>query len=316
MSLPDESPATVAVLIPCLDEALTIEQVILEAMGSVPGCSVVVGDNNSTDATAESALAAGASVIVVAEAGKGRVMTRLFADVEADVYVMVDGDGTYDLSTLDRVLPQVTEEGVDMVVGARMATGTGGEFRAGHEWGNAALTWIFRRLFGLPLTDTLSGYRVMSRRLVKSFPVAADGFEIETDLNVHAATLRCAVREVPVAYRERPHGSTSKLQTYSDGWRILRRNLALYKEARPRQAFAILAAPWLIATAVLVGVPVLEFLNTGQVLRFPSLIAGVGCFVVGALLLQTGLIVARTAAMHREAIHLAFLSYPAPRRCP
>lgn len=305
-----------AVLIPCLDEALTVQKVIREARESVPGCSVFVGDNNSTDGTDDASRSAGASVISVAEPGKGRVMTRLFADADADIYVMVDGDGTYDLSTLSHALTHVTAGGVDMVVGARTTAGSGSEFRSGHKWGNAALTWIFRRLFGLPLTDTLSGYRVMSRRFVKSFPVAADGFEIETDLNVHAATLRCAVAEVRVAYRERPHGSLSKLQTYSDGWRILRRNLALYKDARPRQAFGILAAPWLIATAVLVGVPVLEFLNTGQVLRFPSLIAGVGCFVVGALLLQTGLVVARTAAIRREAIQLAFLSYPSPRRLP
>lgn len=316
MSGTDESRVKVAVLIPCLNEALTVEAVIREAHAALPECAVVVGDNNSTDETAKAARDAGATVISIAEPGKGRVMTKLFADVEADIYVMADGDGTYDLSSLDQVVSRAIEEGVDMVVGARFATGSGQEFRAGHAWGNAALTWIFRRLFALPLTDTLSGYRIMSRRFVKSFPVSSDGFEIETDLNVHAATLRCAVSEVPVAYRARPEGSASKLQTYSDGWRILHRNLALYKEARPRQAFGILATPWLIATALLVGIPILEFFNTGQVLRFPSLIAGVGCFVVGALLLQTGLIVARTAALRREAIHLAFLVYPGPRGCP
>jgi glycosyltransferase involved in cell wall biosynthesis len=304
----------VAVLVPCLDEARTVAAVVQDAKTAIPDAHVVVGDNESTDGTADIARVSGAVVVGVSERGKGRVMTRLFADVEADIYVMVDGDGTYDLATLADDVRRVTDSGVDMVVGARSKAGSGKEFRAGHRWGNAALTWIFRRLFELPLTDTLSGYRVMSRRFVKSFPIASDGFEIETDLNVHAATLRCAVLEVPVAYRERPEGSESKLQTYSDGWRILRRNLALYKEARPRQAFGILAAPWLIATAILVGIPVLEFFNTGLVLRFPSLIAGVGSFVVGVLLLQTGLIVARTAALRRESIQLAFLGYPSPRR--
>lgn len=307
------SPPRVALLVPCLNEEQTIGDVIAAAKESRVVDQIVVGDNNSSDLTAQVAVENGVRVISVMPPGKGHVMRRLFADVEADVYVMVDGDATYEMNNLEAMVRIVNNGEADLVIGARETKQSdSGAFRKGHRLGNWMLTWIFGRLFSLDIKDSLSGYRVMSRRFVKSFAPVAEGFDIETDLNVHAAMLGCGVAEIPCAYQERPEGSNSKLRTYSDGWRILRRNLRLFRDARPQFSFALLALPWILAAAVLVGIPVVEFIRDSEVLRFPSLIAGVGAFIVGVLLLHAGLVLSRTTALRKEMVVLRYLEIPGP----
>ena len=307
----------VCVIIPCHNEEFTIEQVVNGFQQSLPGCSVVVADNNSSDGTAYAASLSGASVIREERTGKGFAIRRLFADVEADCYVMVDGDATYDARIAPALVDLVLRQGIDMVNGQRVkADGQDAAYRRGHEIGNRALTWIFQKLFRLPINDTLSGYRVMSRRFVKSFPTGATGFEIEAELNAHAAVLGVPVAEVPSTYYERPKGSESKLNTYRDGIRITRRNLRLFRDARPNLAFLVLSVPWLILAAVLVGIPLLEYLDSGEVTRFPSLIAGTACMVVALLLITAGLVMERIARNRIEAIRLAYLGIPGPVPLP
>lgn len=303
----------VAVLIPCHNEEHTIGQVVRDFHQMLPNAQIVVADNNSIDATSLVAAEAGARVIREPRKGKGFAMRRLMADTEADCYIMVDGDGTYDASAAPEMVRIVLEDGVDMVNGERVkGQGQVAAYRRGHELGNATLTWIFNKLFGLPLRDTLSGYRAMSRRMVKSFPTGATGFEIEAELNAHAAVLGLPWAEVPTTYLERPEGSTSKLNTYRDGLRITRRNLRLFRDAKPNLAFFILSLPWWLLAIPLVWVPIDEYLQTGLVERFPSLIAGVSSLVIAVLLTISGAIMERVARNRVEAVRLAYLEYPAP----
>lgn len=303
----------VAVLIPCHNEEATIAKVVSDFRHHLPDALIVVADNNSTDRTTQLAHEAGAVVLRESRQGKGFAIRRLLADVDADCYVMVDGDATYDASVAGQMVEQVLVHGADMVNGERVkGTDQEAAYRRGHELGNTVLTWIFRRLFGLPLKDTLSGYRAMSRRFVKSFPTGATGFEIEAELNAHAAVLDVPVSEIPGTYLERPEGSTSKLNTYRDGIRITRRNLRLFRDARPNSAFFLLSLPWWIAAAVLIWIALSEYWSTGVVLRFPSLIAGVSCLVIAVLLTIAGSVMERVARNRVEAVRLAYLSYPAP----
>ncbi len=303
----------VAVLIPCYNEEATIAHVIGDFRHHLPDATIVVADNNSTDRTAAVAQESGALVLRESRQGKGFAIRRLLADIDADCYVMVDGDGTYDASMAPRMVEDVLYHGADMVNGERVkGTDQQAAYRRGHELGNSVLTWIFQKLFGLPLRDTLSGYRAMSRRFVKSFPTGATGFEIEAELNAHAAVLDVPVTEIPGTYLERPAGSTSKLHTYRDGWRITRRNLRLFRDARPNLAFFILSIPWWLAALALVWVALSEYWSTGLVLRFPSLIAGVSCLVIAVLLTIAGSVMERVARNRVEAVRLAYLSYPAP----
>ena len=310
---PEVRTARVAVLIPCHNEEATIGRVVADFRHHLPGALIVVADNNSTDQTTEYAHEAGAVVLRESRQGKGFAIRRLLADVDADCYVMVDGDATYDASVAGQMVEQVLLHGADMVNGERVkGADQEAAYRRGHELGNAALTWIFQKLFGLPLKDTLSGYRAMSRRFVKSFPTGATGFEIEAELNAHAAVLDVPVSEIPGTYLERPEGSTSKLNTYQDGIRITRRNLRLFRDARPNLAFFLLSLPWWIAAAVLIWIALSEYWSTGVVLRFPSLIAGVSCLVIAVLLTIAGSVMERVARNRVEAVRLAYLSYPAP----
>lgn len=236
----------VAVVVPCHNEESTIGQVIAGFRSVIPSCVVYVADNNSTDRTSEMARASGATVISEPRPGKGFAVRRLLADADADCFIMVDGDNTYDPGAAPEMVMKVLRDHVDMVNGARVSTGEDPDaYRRGHALGNAVLTWIFQKLFALPLEDTLSGYRAMSKRFVKSFPSGSTGFEIEAELNAHAAIVGMPVAEVPTAYRSRPEGSNSKLNTYRDGWRILLRNLRLFRDARPNRAFFFLSVPWL-----------------------------------------------------------------------
>lgn len=303
----------VAVLVPCHDEERTVAQVVEAFRSALPEALVVVGDNASTDRTAELARAAGAEVITEQRKGKGMMVRRLMADVDADCYVLVDGDATYDPWAAPAMVDKVLNERLDMVNGSRIASDDEqAAYRRGHRLGNAVLTWIFQRLFGLPLADTLTGYRAFSRRFVKSFPSNATGFEIEAELNAHAALLGVPVGEVDTVYVARPSGSSSKLSTYRDGLRILRLNLRLFRDARPLLSFSLLALPWLLATVLLLIRPVTEYLDTGLVARFPSLIAGVGTFLVSLNLWAAGLVMERVSRNRVEVVRLRYLALPAP----
>ncbi len=301
----------VAIVIPCLNEAATILEVIDGFRKAVPGAIVVVADNGSDDDTAAIAEAAGARVIGEPRAGKGFAVRRLFADVDADCYVMVDGDATYDPSSAPELISHVLERGVDMVVGRRV--GTDGAFRPGHQWGNRLLSWSFRRLFRIGLDDTLSGYRAFSRRFVKTFPILTQGFELETDLNAHAASLGLSYQEIDSAYQGRPDGSQSKLATWRDGLRIMRRLLRLFRDWRPLLSFSVVGlALMLIATVATVPV-VVEYARTGMVARLPTLVAATAAYLAGGGLVGVGMILERVARARLEVTRLLYLSNPAPR---
>jgi glycosyltransferase involved in cell wall biosynthesis len=261
----------VAVLVPCHNEEATIECVVEDFRKQLPRAVVYVYDNASSDRTAERARAAGAVVRTEARKGKGYVVQRMFADIEADVYVLVDGDATYDPESVQGMVRVVCEESVDMVVGARVPLHTDRDaHRPGHRFGNALLTGVVSRLFGADLRDMLSGYRVFSRRFVKCFPAFSGGFEVETELTVFALELRLPFTEIDTRYLARPEDSESKLRTFSDGWRILLTILILLKEVRPFTVFSVMALV-LAGSSLGLGVPIVRtFLDTGLVPRFPT----------------------------------------------
>lgn len=304
-----ESPADlrVAVLLPCLNEASTIATAVRDFRAELPDATIYVYDNNSTDDTAARARAAGAVVRHESVQGKGNVVRRMFADIDADVYVMVDSDLTYDTSQAGRLVDRLSREKLDMIVGARHAEGEG-TFRLGHRFGNRFFNHMVSALFGSRFTDIFSGYRILSRRFVKSFPAVSRGFEIELELTVHALNLRVPVVEVPVAYRARPSGSSSKLRTWPDGLRILRILFLLSKEVRPFAFFAAWAA--LIATvSVVLGYPIfVVWLETGLVPRFPTAILCTGLMVLASLSLACGFILDSVSQSRHEAKRLSYLA--------
>jgi glycosyltransferase involved in cell wall biosynthesis len=301
----------VAVLIPCFNEAAAVAAVVRGFAAAVPGAEIYVYDNNSTDQTASIAAAAGATVRKEPLQGKGNVVRRMFADIEADVYVMVDGDSTYDAGCAQAMIGRLLAEKLDMVVATRVASGDDA-YRQGHVLGNRLLTKAVAHLFGNRFTDMLSGYRVFSRRFVKSFPAMSGGFETETELTIHALELSLPVAEVPTAYGARLEGSSSKLQTYSDGLKILRLILVLYKNERPLQFFSLIAAV-LCAVALFLAIPlILTFTQTGLVPRQPTAILATGLVLLSALSVVTGLILDTVTRGRREMRRLAYLSMRAP----
>lgn len=299
----------IAVLVPCYNEAASIATVIGDFREALPSAEIIVYDNNSADDTAKIALAAGATVRAEPWQGKGNVVRRMFADIEADVYVLVDGDGTYAASRAPELIDRLLEDGLDMVNAARVAISVDA-YRAGHRFGNRLLTGLVTSIFGRRFTDILSGYRVFSRRFVKSFPALASGFEIETELTVHALELRMPIAEITTEYRGRPTGSSSKLRTYSDGLRILRTILVLVKEERPLPFFSLLFL-LLTGTSLALGWPlVAEFLQTGLVPRFPTAILATGMMLLGFLSLACGLILDTVTRGRRELKRLQYLTIP------
>jgi glycosyltransferase involved in cell wall biosynthesis len=301
----------IAVLLPCFNEAAAIDKVVRDFRASLPGATVYVYDNNSTDETAAIAAAAGAVVRRETRRGKGNVVRRMFQDIEADIYVMADGDDTYDAAVAGALVDRLVADNMDMLVGKRIETHQAA-YRPGHRFGNKLLTGMVAWLFGSQIDDMLSGYRVFSRRFVKSFPAFSREFEIETELTVHALQMKMAIAEVETSYKERPPGSTSKLRTFRDGWRILMTILNLMRNERPLLFFALLGLVALVAGAVL-GVPVfLEYLDTGMVRRFPTAILTFSLGVIAAVCVATGLILDLVAHVRREAKYLAYLRYPAP----
>ncbi len=302
----------IAVLVPCYNEAAAIGKVVADFRAALPSAKIYVYDNNSSDNTIEVATAAGADVHREERRGKGNVVRRMFQDIEADVYVMVDGDDTYDASVAQQLVNKLVDGNLDMVVGRRIETHQAA-YRAGHRLGNAVLTGLVRWLFGAKIVDMLSGYRVFSRRFVKSFPSFSREFEIETELTVHAMQMRMPVAEIDTNYKERPPGSTSKLRTFRDGWRILLTITNLMRNERPLLFFSLIGL--LVATvAVILGLPVfLEYLDTHLVRRFPTAILCTGLVVISFLCIATGLILDLVSHVRRESKRLAYLSYPSPR---
>ncbi|RYD23612.1 MAG: glycosyltransferase, partial [Lysobacteraceae bacterium] len=267
--------------------------------------------NNSKDRTVEVARAAGAIVRSERIQGKGAVVRRMFADIDADIYIMADGDATYDAASAPALIARLVDEQLDMIVGSRISE-VQESYRRGHRFGNALLTGMLAKLFGRSFTDILSGYRVFSRRFTKSFPSLSAGFEIETEISVHALELKMPVAEIETPYYARPEGSTSKLSTYRDGWRILRTILALYRIERPVLFFGAIGAVFLLIAAIL-SVPLLvTYAQTGLVPRFPTFILISGLVILGALNGFTGLILDTVVRGRLEVRRLAYLAYPAP----
>ncbi len=298
-------------MIPCLNESSTIAEVVEGFRAAVPDALIVVADNGSDDDTAQVAEAAGARVLTEQRSGKGYAMRRLFADIDADCYVMVDGDATYDPSTAPEMISQVLTRGVDMVVGRRVGDDHGA-YRAGHQWGNAMLSWSFRSLFRIGLDDTLSGYRAFSRRFVKTFPILTQGFELETDLNAHAASLGLSYVEIDTLYQSRPEGSESKLATWTDGLKIMRRLLRLFRDWRPLLSFSVLGFILMLFATIAIIPIVVEYARTGLVSRLPTLLAATAAYLAGGGLVGTGMILERVTRVRLEVTRLLYLSNPAP----
>ena len=301
----------IAVLLPCYNEAVAIGQTVRDFAAALPDATVYVFDNNSTDDSVAVATAAGAVVRRVRQQGKGHVVRRMFADIEADIYVMADGDATYEAAAAPALVRAMLDDNFDMVVGARRSE-VEQAYRRGHRLGNRLMTGLLRELFGRSFTDIFSGYRVFSRRFVKSFPVLSAGFEIETEMSVHALELRMPVSEIVTAYAARPEGSHSKLSTYRDGLRILRVMMQLYRTERPLWFYGFIGALALIM-GITLGIPVvLTWLDTGLVPRFPTVIAIVGIGLFACLSVMTGLILDTVTRGRQEMKRLAYLAHRAP----
>lgn len=301
----------IAVILPCYNEAGAIVQTVEDFRRALPTADIYVFDNNSTDGSRELAAAAGAIVRRVTQQGKGHVVRRMFADVDADIYIMADGDATYEAAAAPAMVDAMLADNLDMVVGARKDE-VEAAYRPGHRLGNALLTGLLKQLFGRSFTDILSGYRVFSRRFVKSFPVLSAGFEIETEISVHALELVMPVAEVVTAYAARPEGSQSKLSTWRDGWRILRTIFTLYRIERPILFFGIIAA-LLLALALGLAAPlIVTYAQTGLVPRFPTAILVIGLVILSTLSAMCGLILDTVVRGRREVRRLSYLSFRAP----
>jgi len=300
----------VAILIPCYNEAASIAEVVANFSTSLPDAKIFVYDNNSSDQTAQIATAAGAIVRSEPLQGKGYVVRRMFADIEADIYVLVDGDGTYDATSAPAMVALLEQERLDMVTGIRFDTGDQASYRRFHRSGNWLLTSLVRAVFGNRITDMLSGYRVFSRRFVKSFPALSAGFETETEFTVHALSLAMPLGEFSVPYCARPPGSSSKLHTYSDGLRILRSILILVKDERPWAFFGLIGLA-LLLSGLGFGLPVvLEYAKTGLVPRLPTAVLATGLVLIACLSVVCGLVLDSVARGRKEAKRLAYLRIP------
>jgi len=300
----------IAVILPCYNEEAAIVETIAGFRSALPGATIYVYDNNSRDRTVELARDAGAVVRSERQQGKGHVVRRMFADVDADIYVMADGDLTYDPKAAPEMVRMLVDEQYDMVVGTRQHEAIEA-YRGGHVIGNRLFTGLLSRLFGRSFTDIFSGYRVFSRRFVKSFPALSQGFEIETEISVHALELRMPVGELVTAYGARPEGSASKLSTYRDGWRILKTIGTLYRIERPVLFYGGIGALLVIAAIILAVPLLLTYLDTGLVPRFPTAILVTGMVVIAVLSFFAGLILDTVTRGRREMRRLAYLAYPA-----
>ncbi|MFL6775975.1 MAG: glycosyltransferase family 2 protein [Sphingomicrobium sp.] len=306
------SSPRIAVLLPCYNEEAAIGRTVAGFRAALPGATVYVYDNNSRDRTREIAAEAGAVVRSERQQGKGHVVRRMFADIDADVYIMADGDLTYDPNAAPQMVDLLLADQLDMVVGTRRHEEKDA-YRGGHVLGNKLFTGLLSGLFGRSFSDIFSGYRVFSRRFVKSFPVLSSGFEIETEMSVHALELRMPVGEVETVYAARPEGSQSKLSTYSDGWRILTTIVTLYRIERPVLFYGSIGA-LLVALAIVLAIPlVITYINTGLVPRFPTAILVTGMVVIAVLCFFAGVILDTVTRGRREVRRLYYLSLAAPQ---
>ena len=303
---------SIAVLVPCYNEEQTIADVVLGLRSALPGAVIYVFDNNSQDLTALRARSAGAVVVREPRQGKGNVVRRMFADIDADIYLMIDGDGTYAPADAPLMINALLTERCDMVVGTRRGV-TQDAGRAGHAFGNMIFNRLYKRLFGTDFTDIFSGYRAFSRRFVKSFPAVSGGFEIETEMSVHASQLKLPVCELPLDYGRRPEGSTSKLSTWRDGARILLMFARLVKETQPLRFFGSIAAVFLAAGLVMMAPVLAVYFETGLVPRLPTWVASVGLLLLSMLTGVAGLILDSVSRGRAEQKRIAYLALPALR---
>ena len=301
----------IAVLVPCYNEAVAVAKVVRNFRAALPSAAIFVFDNNSTDNTAAAARAAGAEVFQEKHQGKGFVVRRMFTDVEADIYVLVDGDATYDAPSAPVMIERLLDERLDMVVGNRVDR-VQAAYRAGHRAGNWLITRFVAEVFGPTFKDMLSGYRVFSRRFVKSFPVLSGGFEIETELTIHALELGLAVAEIDTPYYARPKGSASKLNTWSDGFRILRTIIKLYRAERPLPFFTAIGLALTIASVGFAIPIIVTFLETGLVPRLPTAVLSTGLMLLAFLSVAVGLVLDTVTRGRREMKLLAYLAHRAP----
>ncbi|HFV4428829.1 TPA: glycosyltransferase family 2 protein [Escherichia coli] len=298
----------IAVIIPCYNEQKAIAKVINDFKTNIPTASIYVFDNNSTDSTAQVAEDAGATVHFVPLKGKGNVVRRMFSDVDADIYLMVDGDDTYDASSAPEMINHLIKNQLDMVVGCRQENGDQNTYRKGHRWRNKLLTGTVQTIFKGNFTDMLSGYRVFSRRYVKSFPCLSRGFEIETELTIHALELRMKYGEVNTKYGERPEGSVSKLSTWSDGFKILKTIIKLYSLERPLYFFSIIGV-LLAALSIILGLPIIvDYIDTGLVRRFPTAFLTASIMLSSIMAFVCGIILHSNTTTRREMKALFYLS--------
>ena len=303
----------VAVLVPCFNEEAAVASVVAGFRKALPAADIFVYDNNSKDRTAEIARKAGAEVRSERRQGKGHVVRRMFADIDADLYVLVDGDATYDAPSAPRMIEKLVSERLDMVVGLRVDQQIEA-WRPGHRLGNRMLTGFLSSVFGQAFSDILSGYRVFSRRFVKSFPVLSDGFEIETELTVHALQLSMPVAEIETPYYARPEGSVSKLNTYRDGLRILGTILRLYRSEKPLRFFTAIGV-FLALVSVGLAIPIIvTYLEEGLVPRLPTAVLSTGLMIIAVLSVSSGLVLDTVTRGRREMKHLAYLSQPPVNR--
>ncbi|MGO4536388.1 glycosyltransferase [Leifsonia sp. 2MCAF36] len=302
----------IAAIVPCHNEEAAVAKVVTDLLTAVPEMKVFVYDNNSTDRTVEFARAAGATVRQETQKGKGNVVRRAFSDIDADVYLIIDGDDTYDALAAGTLIDTLIDGHLDHVLGVRKPDGDATAYRPGHETGNRLFNRLVGSLFGLPVSDMLSGYRVFSRRFVKSFPALSREFEIETELTVHSMSMRVPQAEVEVGFRDRPEGSESKLRTYHDGFRILRLIVELFRHERPLFFYSVFAGLFFLIGLIL-GIPVLiEFVQTGLVPRLPTAVLSSSLVILAFLAFLAGLIMDGVLRGRREAIRLHYLRLPAP----
>jgi len=300
----------IAVLVPCYNEEAAIARVIADFRANLPDAVIYVYDNNSTDRTVEVARAAGATVRTETRQGKGYVVRRMFSDVDADVYVLVDGDATYDAPSARLLVARLVEGGLDMVVGARRDQEQAA-YRFGHRFGNRVLTGFVAQVFGATFEDLLSGYRVFSRRFVKSFPGLSGGFEIETELTVHALNLELPVDEIETPYFARPEGSVSKLSTWRDGLRILRTIVRLYRAERPLPFFCGIGLALAVASIALAIPIIITYVEQGVVPRFPTAVLSTGLMILACLAVACGIVLDTVTRGRREMKMLAYLAQKA-----
>jgi glycosyltransferase involved in cell wall biosynthesis len=302
---------TVAVLVPCYNEEAAIAKVVADFGAALPDASIYVYDNNSTDRTVEAAERAGAVVRRERHQGKGHVVRRMFTDVEADIYVLVDGDATYDAASAPAMIERLIGDRLDMVCAVRVDR-EAGAYRLGHRTGNRLLTWFVGNVFGQSFTDMLSGYRVFTRRFVKSFPVLSGGFEVEAELTVHALELELPVGEMRTPYYPRPPGSQSKLSTWKDGIRILRTIFKIYRSERPLPFFGSIGVSFALISLGLALPIFLTFAHEGTVPRLPTAMVSTGLMIIAVLAIACGLVLDTVTRGRRELKLLAYLAQRAP----